>query len=158
MQDIDSLICKLENSKKSLDNAVLMIKKLKRTNDNLQIKNYYKPQYYGCDIIKKMLLFLHQGFDELTALSAVAKQYEGILKKDAIEHLWQRSRSDRNALELYGKSYAAKKMRVAGFKINEIAITLGISSTSVYKLLHAPNQAKSNYEFEQPEIIRLRES
>ena len=49
--------------------------------------------------------------------------------------IWDTSRASKSGLMLYGCAYCAKKTRLAGFKIHEIAQTLNVSATTVNKLL-----------------------
>ncbi len=52
-----------------------------------------------------------------------------------INMIWGMSRASKSSLILYGRVYTAKKMKKAGFKLVEIAKTLGLSITTVRKLL-----------------------
>ena len=133
--DVYNLFKELDAAKLAIDKAKNKISYQAEKINDLQTRNERQPYFYKFKIIKDILLLICRGYDELNAVNEVAELYKGILKRDSVHMLWRASRHDRNAINLYARAYMAKKMRSAGFKISEIAITMGLSRTSINKLL-----------------------
>lgn len=135
MKNVENLEKQLDNAILAIEAAKLQIKKQISHIESLQTRNEYQPYFHKFKIIKQMMRLICQGYDEENALDEVAASYKNVLRRENIAYLWRVSRHDRNAINLYARIYMAKKMRLAGFKLSEIALSMNLSMTSINKLL-----------------------
>ena len=132
--DID---LKLKNAIETIVNAQNIIHKQSEQINCLQTRNQKQPDFYKFRIIKQILKLICSGYDEDTAVQEVAFVYKQVLHEKYIRLLWQASRRERNSINLYARIYMAKKMRLSGMKINEIAHIMNLSRNSITKLLNS---------------------
>lgn len=102
--------------------------------DSLLRKDEVKADFHRFRIVRYMLRLIISGYDELTAIDQVKSLYKSLSPR-LIDWIWDNAKSHRGALDLYARAYTAKKMRLAGFTLAEIAQTLNLSVTSIQKLL-----------------------
>ena len=129
----------IKNFREAVDNFVNIINRQNDIISNLEMKlnekdgiNWY---HHGFKVTKKNLWYISQGIEERKAISLTYDDFTPTLSMRSIEMIWDTSRASKSGLVLYGRAYCAKKMRLAGFKIYEIAQTLNVSATTVNKLL-----------------------
>ena len=129
----------IKNFREAVDNLVNIInnqeKKIKELESYLQEKEDINWNVYGFRAVKRVLKYIAQGIEEKRAIALVYDDFNGELSMSSLEALWRTSRASKSGLILYGRAYCAKKMRLAGFKSYEIAQTLGVSTTTINKLL-----------------------
>lgn len=130
LKDLGQAINSIEETKLFVESQAIHI-------ERLQVRNERQPEFYRFRIIKHVMKLICSGLDEESACQAVAMDYKGMLRAQDIAYLWKKSRRDRNALNLYARVYMAKKMRLAGFKLGEIAGSMNLSLTSIQKLLNS---------------------
>lgn len=123
----------------AVDNLVNIInnqdQKIRELESALHEKENINWNVYGFRVVKKILHYIAQGIEEMRAIALAYDDFNGELSMSSIEAIWRTSRASKSGLILYGRAYCAKKMRLAGFKSYEIAQTLGVSITTVNKLL-----------------------
>ena len=132
--DIDK---KLKNAIEAIEKAQNIIHRQSEQINGLQTRNQKQPDFYKFKIIKQILKLICAGYDEDTAIQEVSFDYKNVLHEKYIRLLWQASRRERNAINLYARIYMAKKMRLSGMKINEIAEIMNLSRNSITKLLNS---------------------
>lgn len=135
--DLFDIDLKLKNAIETIVNAQNIIHKQSEQINCLQTRNQKQPDFYKFRIIKQILKLICSGYDEDTAVQEVAFVYKQVLHEKYIRLLWQASRRERNAINLYARIYMAKKMRLSGMKINEIAEIMNLSRNSITKLLNS---------------------
>ncbi len=96
-------------------------------------KNTY--HLYGFRAVKKILYYITKGIEENKALHLTYYDFKDCLTVDHIKTIWSMSRASKSGLILYGRVYAAKKMKAAGFKITDISKALNLSNQTIHKLL-----------------------
>lgn len=107
-----------------------------RTIENLDKKNESQRDYYYHRIVRDIVKNICAGNDERASIELVANEYcPKELRYSDLVLIWNCAKRERNALTLYGRAFTAKKMKLAGFSVSEIACTLSISQTSVRNLL-----------------------
>jgi hypothetical protein len=116
-------------------NAQDYIKKLERKIISYENRDERRCNFHGYKIVRDIMKNICAGIDEESALLCVHSDYSKVLKVEHIKSIWNASRRQKNALNLYAKTYMAQKMKQSGFKVSEIADTMGISITSVANLL-----------------------
>lgn len=135
--DLFDIDLKLKNAIETIVNAQNIIHKQSEQINCLQTRNQKQPDFYKFRIIKQILKLICSGYDEDTAVQEVAFVYKKVLHEKYIRLLWQASRRERNSINLYARIYMAKKMRLSGMKINEIAHIMNLSRNSITKLLNS---------------------
>lgn len=135
--DLFDIDLKLKNAIETIVNAQNIIHKQSEQINCLQTRNQKQPDFYKFRIIKQILKLICSGYDEDTAVQEVAFVYKQVLHEKYIRLLWQASRRERNSINLYARIYMAKKMRLSGMKINEIAHIMNLSRNSITKLLNS---------------------
>lgn len=135
--DLFDIDLKLKNAIETIVNAQNIIHKQSEQINCLQTRNQKQPDFYKFRIIKQILKLICSGYDEDTAVQEVAFVYKQVLHEKYIRLLWQDSRRERNSINLYARIYMAKKMRLSGMKINEIAHIMNLSRNSITKLLNS---------------------
>ena len=135
--DLFDIDLKLKNAIETIVNAQNIIHKQSEQINCLQTRNQKQPDFYKFRIIKQILKLICSGYDEDTAIQEVSFDYKNVLHEKYIRLLWQASRRERNAINLYARIYMAKKMRLSGMKINEIAEIMNLSRNSITKLLNS---------------------
>ena len=123
----------------AVDNFVNIINEQQEIIKNLEMKLEQKDginwDRNGFRVTKKILWYVSQGIEERKAIALAYDDFSKSLSMRSIEMIWEMSRASKSGLMLYGRAYCAKKMRLSGFKIYEISQTLGVSTTTVNKLL-----------------------
>lgn len=129
----------IKNFRESVDNLVNIInnqeRKIKELESKLQEKEDINWNVYGFRVVKKILHYIAQGIEEMRAIALAYNDFNGELSMSSIKAIWRTSRASKSGLILYGRAYCVKKMRLAGFKSYEIAQTIGVSTTTINKLL-----------------------
>ena len=123
----------------AVDNFINVINKQQEIIKELEMKLSEKDginwHFNGFKVTKKILWYISQGIEERKAIALAYDDFSSSLSMRSIELIWGFSRASKSGLMLYGRAYCAKKMRLAGFKVYEIAQTLNVSTTTVNKLL-----------------------
>ena len=117
---------KIENHCNYLKNVISRLEKRQETT----------RAFYTHRIVRDILKHICAGKNEAVAVGLVADEYDSSsLTYNDIQKIWNRAKREKNALRMYGRVFAAKKRRLSGFTLGDIACTLGLSKTSVQKLL-----------------------
>lgn len=129
----------IKKFREAVDNLLYVIQKqeskIRELESKLAQKDNVNWHTQGFKIVKTILRYITQGIEEKKAIQLAFDDFNGSLSMRTIENIWHNSRANKAGLILYGRAYCVKKMRLAGFKTFEIANTLGVSVTTVNKLL-----------------------
>lgn len=123
----------VDNFVNIIDEQQKIIDELEDKLNNVDNKNW---NIYGFKVTKAILKYISQGIEEKQAIFLAYDDFKDVLTMRTIELIWKAGRASKAGLLLYGRAYCAKKMKLAGFKRFEIAQTLGVSQTTVNKLLN----------------------
>lgn len=84
-------------------------------------------------IVKKVLYYIEHGIEEQQALLLVFDEND--IPFEYIKRIWTAYKPQKSGLLLYARCYTAHKMKQAGFSVYEISNTLGLSTTTIRKIL-----------------------
>jgi len=128
IRKLDELIVNLKAEIKHRDLEIFELKK--------QLKGHESVQYdkYGFQFTKRVIYYISQGIEEARAIMLAWDDFPSLSMSTA-ELIWYAARPVKSGLKLYARAYCAHKMKKAGFKKYEIACTLGVSITTVSKIL-----------------------
>lgn len=128
IRDINKKISELE--------SVIRKKDLEITDLKQQLKKSDIDLYdrYGFQFTKKVIYYISQGIEEDRAILLAWDDFPALSCNNAFM-IWNAARPIKSGLRLYARTYCAHKMKSAGYKRFEIACTLGLSLTTISKLL-----------------------
>ncbi len=109
----------------------IQIDNLKAQLNGEELINYDR---YGFRFTKKVIYYISQGIEEKRAIALAWDDFPK-LRMSTAEMIWKSSRPIKSGLKLYARAYCVQKMIDAGYTHSEIAITLGISQTSVKNII-----------------------
>lgn len=127
MDDLNKLIAEMQ---------ILFLAQKRQIEDLKQRLNHEFNDVYdhqAFKIVKKVLYYIEHGVEENKALMLVFDEND--LSFDYIQRIWKEYKPKKSGLLLYARCYAAHKMKQAGFSASEIALTLGLSVTTINKIL-----------------------
>lgn len=136
MYDFERELLSIKDSADSLKSFIDSLKKnIKQLEKQLEEKDDINWHVDGFKVTKTILKYIAQGIEEKKAIFMSYDDFSDRLSYRSVEAIWKTSRASKSGLLLYGRHYTAKKMKEAGFKPAEISIVLGVSITTVNKLL-----------------------
>jgi len=127
MDDLNKLIAEMQ---------ILFLAQKRQIEDLKQRLNHEFNDVYdhqAFKIVKKVLYYIEHGIEENKALMLVFDEND--LPFDYIQRIWKEYKPKKSGLLLYARCYCAHKMKQAGFSASEIALTLGLSVTTINKIL-----------------------
>ena len=127
MSDFKKIISELENAFLQQKYEIDCLK----SQLNKDFNDVYDRQAFK--IVKKVLYYIEHGIEEKQALFLVYDEND--LPFEYVSKIWKIYRPQKSGLLLYGRCYCEHKMKKAGFSTSEIANTLGLSVTTIQKIL-----------------------
>ncbi len=89
---------------------------------------------YGFKFCKRVIYYISQGIEEYKAVLLAAEEFKDKMSYTSAQMTWKHARASKNGLILYGRYYAAKKMRMSGYSVADISIVLGLSIPTISKI------------------------
>ena len=86
-------------------------------------------------IVKKILFFIEKGINENQAIMLVFDELSDQITLENLQMIWKNYRPKKSGLLLYARCYTAKKMFSAGYTLTDISKVLGVSITTISKLV-----------------------
>lgn len=106
------------------------VEKLNRKIKSLESKSFQRDFF---SFQKKVLYYISKGIKEDCAVNLAREDYG--LPAYLAEIFWRSARQSKPGLRLYARAYCVQKMRAADFTTAQIAQVLGISKSSVERII-----------------------